>query len=38
MTNRKKSQLILKSSDIDNLGYTAGLGHPPVERLAGYNG
>jgi len=39
MTNRKKSQLILKSSDIDNLGYnTIALGEPPVERVAGYNG
>lgn len=37
--NRKKSQLILKSSDIDNLGYnTVVLGCPPIQRVAGYNG
>jgi hypothetical protein len=39
MTYRKKSQLILKSSDINNLGYNdAGIGHPPVERGADYFG
>ena len=39
MTYRKKSQLILKSSDINNLGYNdAGIGHPPVEKGADYFG
>jgi hypothetical protein len=39
MTYRKKSQLILKSSDINNLGYNdAEIGHPPVERGADYFG
>jgi hypothetical protein len=39
MTHRKKSQLILRSSDINNLGYNnAAAGHPPVERAADYVG
>ena len=36
MTHRKKSQLILKSSDISNLGYQGGPNYAPVERTSDY--
>jgi hypothetical protein len=38
MTHTKKSQLILKSSDIDNLGYQGAPTYAPVERVADYSG
>ena len=38
MNHKKKSQLILKSSDISNLGYQGAPNYAPVERGANYSG
>lgn len=38
MNHKKKSQLILKSSDISNLGYQGAPNYAPVERGADYYG
>ena len=38
MTYKRKSQLILKSSDISNLGYQGAPNYAPTERVADYVG